>query len=40
MILAIPTYTIFRVIAKVFLSEIKLVRKITEDLETESSKLD
>ncbi len=34
MVLAIPVYTILRVIAKVFLSEIKLVRKITEDLKT------
>ncbi len=33
MVLAIPTYTIFRVIAKEFLSEFKIVRKITEDLE-------
>ncbi|MEP7196576.1 MAG: AI-2E family transporter [Saprospiraceae bacterium] len=33
MVLAIPTYTIFRVIAKEFLSEFKIIRKMTEDLE-------
>ncbi|MCC6816394.1 MAG: AI-2E family transporter [Saprospiraceae bacterium] len=33
MVLAIPTYTIFRVIAKEFLSEFKLIRKMTGDLE-------
>jgi len=38
MVLAIPTYTIFRVIAKVFLSEIKLVRKITADLQTSQTR--
>jgi predicted PurR-regulated permease PerM len=32
MILAIPSYTIFRVVAKTFLSEFKVIRKITEDL--------
>lgn len=35
MILAIPSYTIFRVIAKTFLSEFKVIRKITEDLNPE-----
>jgi predicted PurR-regulated permease PerM len=34
MILAIPAYTIFRVVAKTFLSEFKVIRKITEDLKT------
>ena len=38
MVLAIPFYTIFRVVARVFLSEFKIIRKITEDLETASSK--
>jgi predicted PurR-regulated permease PerM len=33
MVVAIPFYTIFRVVARVFLSEIKVIRKITEDLE-------
>ncbi|MBK9107130.1 MAG: AI-2E family transporter [Saprospiraceae bacterium] len=33
MVLAIPSYTIFRVIAKTFLSEFKVIRKITEDLD-------
>ncbi|MGF7139322.1 AI-2E family transporter [Roseimarinus sediminis] len=32
MILAIPVYTIFRVLAAEFLSEIKLIRKLTENL--------
>ena len=32
MVLAIPAYTIFRVVAKTFLSEFKVIRKITEDL--------
>ncbi len=32
MILAIPAYTIFRVVARVFLSEFKVIRRITEDL--------
>lgn len=34
MIVAIPFYTIFRVIARVFLGEFKVIRKITEDLNT------
>ncbi len=33
MVLAIPTYTIFRVIGKEFLSEFKIIRKMTEDLD-------
>jgi predicted PurR-regulated permease PerM len=33
MVLAIPAYTIFRVVAKTFLSEFKVIRKITEDLD-------
>ena len=33
LIVAIPFYTIFRVVAKVFLSEFKVIRLITEDLE-------
>jgi len=32
MVIAIPMYTIFRVIAKVFLSEFKVVQRITQDL--------
>lgn len=32
MILAIPAYTVLRVIAKAFLSEYKIVKKITEDM--------
>ncbi len=32
MVLAIPAYTIFRVISRTFLSEFKVIRKITEDL--------
>lgn len=36
MVLAIPAYTIFRVIAKTFLSEFKVIRKITEDLNPDS----
>jgi predicted PurR-regulated permease PerM len=32
MILAIPVYTVIRVIAKVFLSEFKIVQKLTRDL--------
>ena len=32
MILAIPAYTIFRVIAKVFLSEFKIVQSITRGI--------
>ncbi|HMS28809.1 MAG TPA: AI-2E family transporter [Saprospiraceae bacterium] len=34
MIIAIPAYTVFRVFAKVFLSEFKVVRKITEDIQS------
>lgn len=34
MVVAIPAYTIFRVLAKTFLSEFKVIRKITEDLRT------
>ncbi|HRG69451.1 MAG TPA: AI-2E family transporter [Saprospiraceae bacterium] len=34
MVVAIPAYTIFRVLAKTFLSEFKVIRKITEDLTT------
>ena len=33
MVLAIPTYTIFRVIAREFLSEFRIIRKMTEDLD-------
>ncbi|WP_157624890.1 AI-2E family transporter, partial [Sunxiuqinia dokdonensis] len=33
MILAIPAYTIVRVIAKEFLDNLKIVRKLTENLE-------
>jgi predicted PurR-regulated permease PerM len=32
MVLAIPFYTVFRVLAKVFLSEFKVVQKITRDI--------
>lgn len=32
MILAIPAYTVLRVVAKAFLSEYKIVKKITEDM--------
>lgn len=32
MVLAIPFYTMFRVVARVFLSEFKVIRKITEDM--------
>ena len=35
MILAIPVYTIIRVIAKEFFENMKLVRKLTESLEDE-----
>jgi predicted PurR-regulated permease PerM len=38
MILAIPVYTIIRVIAKEFFDNLKLVRKLTEDLEKEDEK--
>lgn len=37
MILAIPVYTIMRVIAKEFFENMKLIRKITENLEQEGS---
>jgi predicted PurR-regulated permease PerM len=33
MILAIPVYTIIRVVAKEFLDNLKIVRKLTENLE-------
>jgi predicted PurR-regulated permease PerM len=33
MVLAIPAYTVLRVIARAFLSEYKIVRKITEEME-------
>ena len=33
MVLAIPAYTVLRVIAKAFLSEYKIVKKITEEME-------
>ncbi len=33
MILAIPTYTVFRVIAKIFLSKYRLVKKLTENMD-------
>ena len=33
MILAIPTYTVMRVIAKIFLSKYRLVKKITENMD-------
>lgn len=33
MVVAIPTYTVLRVIAKQFLSKFRIVRKLTEDLE-------
>lgn len=36
MVLAIPGYTVLRVIAKAFLSEYKIVRKITEEMHVES----
>ncbi|HEX5625540.1 MAG TPA: AI-2E family transporter [Saprospiraceae bacterium] len=36
MVLAIPAYTIFRVVAKTFLSEFKVIRKITEDLDPQA----
>lgn len=35
MVLAIPTYTIFRVIARTFLSEFKVVQKLTNRMKTE-----
>lgn len=39
MVLAIPAYTVLRVIARAFLSEYKIVRKITEEMEPESTDL-
>ena len=39
MVLAIPGYTVLRVIARAFLSEYKIVQKITEDMTVESSSL-
>ncbi len=36
MILAIPAYTVLRVIAKAFLSEYKIVKKITEDMDSQA----
>ncbi len=36
MVLAIPTYTIFRVIARTFLSEFKVVQKLTNRMKTPS----
>jgi predicted PurR-regulated permease PerM len=38
MILAIPVYTILRVVAKEFFDNLKLVRKLTENLEKEKQK--
>ena len=38
MILAIPVYTILRVIAKEFFDNLKLVRKLTENLEKKNKK--
>ncbi|MFZ4545359.1 MAG: AI-2E family transporter, partial [Saprospiraceae bacterium] len=35
MILAIPTYTVIRVIAKVFFNEFRFVQMITEKLDTD-----
>ena len=32
MVLAIPLYTIFRVLAKVFLSEFKVIKRLTSDI--------
>lgn len=37
MVLAIPTYTVLRVIAKIFLSEFKLVRTLTRDMTDETA---
>jgi len=34
MVLAIPTYTIFRVVARTFLSEFKVVQKLTNRMDT------
>lgn len=36
MVLGIPTYTIFRVVARTFLSEFKIVQKLTERMKTGS----
>ena len=33
MVLAIPAYTVLRVIARAFLSEYKIVQKITEEMD-------
>jgi predicted PurR-regulated permease PerM len=38
MILAIPVYTIFRVFAAEFLSQVKFVRKITEGMNKDRTK--
>jgi predicted PurR-regulated permease PerM len=35
MVLAIPTYTVIRVIAKVFFNEFRFVQMLTEKLETD-----
>ncbi|MBP8942166.1 MAG: AI-2E family transporter [Saprospiraceae bacterium] len=37
MVMAIPAYTILRVVAKAFLSEYKIVKKITEEMDSEPS---
>ncbi len=39
MILAIPVYTIIRVVAKEFFENLKLVKKLTENLEKENKKI-
>lgn len=39
MFLAIPVYTIFRVVAKEFFDNLKIVKKITENLDDESMKI-
>src|SRR6056297_1865171 len=38
MVLAIPTYTIFRVVARTFLSEFKVVQKLTNRMKTKKEK--
>jgi predicted PurR-regulated permease PerM len=38
MVLAIPTYTIFRVVARTFLSEFKVVQKLTNRMKTKNSR--
>ena len=38
MILAIPVYTIFRVFGAEFMSEVKLIRKLTANMEKEMEK--